>query len=112
MRRLVVTVCARERGTVRLPVEHRGPVRRLDAAAIVRELRAVVARRGLEEHVRVRDGCAGGCALRGPNVTVNVYSPVRPGERPDNVAISWKSYVASLPVLPCLARVVDDSIEG
>ena len=46
-RRVVVTVCLRESGTVRLPVE-RGAARvRLDAAAILRTLTALVARRGL-----------------------------------------------------------------
>ena len=108
MRRLVVTVCPREPGTLRLPVEPGDRVRRLDAAATLRELRALVARRGLDEHVRVRDGCAGGCAFRGPNVTVTKYSPLRPGERPDNVAVGWKSYVGALRSLDCLARVIDD----
>jgi len=108
VRRLVVTVCPREPGTVRLPVAPGDRVRRLDAAATLRELRALVARRGLDEHVRVRDGCAGGCALRGPNVTVTKYSPLRPGERPDNVAVGWKSYVGALRSLDCLARVIDD----
>ena len=109
MKRIVVTVCPRERGTVRLPVERRGRVRRLDAVAVLRELRALVARRDLGEHVRVRDGCAGGCALRGPNVTVTIYSPLRPDEPPDHVAIGWKSYVGSLASLDCLARVVEDN---
>ena len=108
MRRLVVTVCPREPGTVRLPIERGGRIHRLDAAAIVSELRALVARRGLDEHVRVRDGCAGGCAFRGPNVTVTKYSPLRPGERPDNIAVGWKSYVGELRSLDCLARVLDD----
>ena len=108
MRRLVVTVCPREPGTVRLPIECGDRGRRLDAAATLRELRALVARRGLDEHVRVRDGCAGGCAFRGPNVTVTKLSPLRPGERPDNVAVGWKSYVGTLRSLDCLARVIAD----
>jgi hypothetical protein len=112
VRRIVVTVCPRERGTVRLPVERRGRERRVNAPAILRELRALVARRGLAEHVTVRDGCAGGCALRGPNVTVTIYPPVRAGERPDQVAVGWKSYVGSLGSLDCLARVVEDGLRA
>ena len=111
-RRLVICVCLRESGVVRLPVERGGRMRRLDAVDVTRELEALVARRGLTERVRISDACAGGCHLSGPNVTVTVYPVTPPGERPDHVAIRWRSYVASLASLECLAQVVDDSIDS
>ena len=93
-----------------MPVEHGDRARRLSASAILKHLEALVARRGLGEHVEVRDACAGGCRLRGPNVSVTIYPPVRPGEREDHVAIGWKTYVTSLKTLDCLARVIDDNL--
>jgi hypothetical protein len=110
-RRLVISVCLREGGTVRLPVERGGRARLLDAAAITRELTALIARRGLAEHVRVSDACAGGCSLRGPNVSVTIYPATPPGERPTHVAIGWKTYVTSLARLDFLARVIEDHLE-
>ena len=109
-RRLVISVCQREPGTIVLPVERGGRARRLDAAAITRHLAALIARRGLTDTVRVSDACAGGCGLRGPNVTVTMYAPVRPGEKPDHVSIGWKTYVGSLDALDCLARVIEDNL--
>ena len=109
-RRLVISVCGRELGTVVLPVERGGRARRLDARAIARQLSALVARRGLTDSVAVRDACAGGCGQRGPNVTVTIYPPIRPSEKPDHVAVGWKTYVASLATLECLARVIDDNL--
>ena len=47
MRRLVITVLPREPGVVVLPVERGGRARRLDAAAIARDLRELIARRQL-----------------------------------------------------------------
>ena len=111
-RRLVISVCERETGTVVLPIERGGRARRLDAAAIARHLDALITRRGLTGSVRVSDACAGGCGMRGPNVTVTMYTPVRPGEKPDHVSIGWKTYVASLDALDCLARVIDDNLRG
>ena len=110
MRRLVISVCPREGGTVIMPVERGGRARRLDADAVFRQLQALVEQRGLGEQVRIRDACAGGCGLRGPNITVTIYSPVRPGERPDQVSVGWKTYVGSLKTLDCLARVIDESL--
>ena len=110
-RRLVITVCPYERGTVAIPVERGGPMRRLDARAIARELDAVIAARGLAEVVRVREGCAGGCAQRGPNVGVTIYPLPAPGERPDNIAIGWRTYVGSLDALDCLAAVLDENLD-
>lgn len=60
----------------------------------------------------VREGCAGGCSGAGPNVAVAIYAMPAPGERADDVAIAWKTYVYSLPALDCLARVIDDSLDG
>ena len=82
----------------------RAPARRLVINVCPRE-------RGLADAVRVRAACAGGCALQGPNVSLTVHPPLRPGERPDHVAIAWRSYVASLDSLDCLARILDDNLE-
>jgi hypothetical protein len=111
-RRLVISVCQREAGTVLLPIERGGRARRMDAVAITHQLDALIARRGLTSAVRVSDACAGGCGMRGPNITVTIYSPVRPGEKPDHVSIGWKTYVASLDTLDCLARVIDENLRA
>jgi hypothetical protein len=110
-RRLVVTVCPRERGVVVLPVERGDRARRMDAAAILARLRALVAARGLEDRVGFRECCAGGCTQDGPNVSVEIFPPLRPGERPDHVAIGWKTYVYSLSTLDCLATILDENLE-
>src|SRR5439155_22633760 len=109
-RRLVVTVCPRERGVVVLPVERGGRAARLDATGVLGALRALVARRGLDDRVHVRDGCAGGCWGAGPNVDVRIYAATNPGERPDHVAMGWKTYVYSLPTLASLADVIDENL--
>jgi hypothetical protein len=111
-RRLVVTVCPREPGAVSLPVECGARAVRLDAAAVARELAALVARRRLGARVRVREGCAGGCGSAGPNVDVRIYAAAREGERPDDVAVGWKTYVYSLATLPGLAAVIDESLRA
>jgi len=108
-RRLVITVCPREAGTVRLPVTRGVRAQQLDARAVLRELVALVDARGLASHVRVREGCAGGCSGRGPNVNVDILAAARDG-RPDSVAIDWKTYVYSLPTLACLADVIDENL--
>ena len=110
-RRLVITVCPREPGGVVLPVRCGERGRRLDAAAVRAGLEALARERGLADAVRVRAACAGGCARPGPNVSLTVHSLLRPGERPDHVAIAWRSYVASLAQLDCLARILDDNLE-
>jgi hypothetical protein len=109
-RRVVVTVCPRERGTVRLPLVRGQRRRRLDAAGVARALRALVDARGLGARVTVGEGCVGGCRLAGPNVGVTLYPPRRPGGRDDHVAVGWRSYVYSLPTLDCLARVIDENL--
>ena len=108
-RRLVITVCLREAGAVSLPLERGRAVVRLDARAITRELKALIARRGLEGSVLVRDGCAGGCIGAGPNVDVRIYA-LRGGKQSDQVAVGWKTYVYSLAMLPSLAAVIDDNL--
>jgi hypothetical protein len=109
-RRIVVNVCPREHGAVRLPIERGGRAVRMDASAIKRRLQALVAARGLETRVDIVEACAGGCAGPGPNVSVTMFSLPRPGERPDHVAVGWKNYVASLAMLDCLARVLEDNL--
>src|SRR5438093_1019696 len=73
-RRLVVTVCPRERGSVVLPLERGGRAARLDAAGVLEELRALVARRGLADRVDVRDGCAGAVARSARNAASSTRS--------------------------------------
>ena len=110
MKRLVINVCRRERGFVRLPLERGGRARRLDADAIHEQLEVLIARRKLWDYVRVRDACAGGCGMAGPNISVTIYPPVHPGEKPDHVAVAWKTYVTSLDSLDCLSRVIDENL--
>ncbi len=109
-RRLVVTVCPREPGVVVLPVERGGRAVRLGAVAILARLRALVTARGLEDRVRVHEGCAGGCSAEGPNVSVEIFPVTPPGDRPDHVAVGWKTYVYSLPTLDCLATILDENL--
>jgi len=109
-RRLVITVCPREPGVVTLPIARGGRAVRLNARAIQRQLGELIAQRGLDERVRLREGCAGGCSSPGPNVSVEIFPMTRPGERPDHVAVDWKTYVYSLASLDCLAAVIDENL--
>ena len=109
-RRLVISVCPREPGTVVLAVERGGKARRLDATAVARELAALAARRGLGDRVTIQEACAGGCGGSGPNVSLTIHPVPAPGEPADGVAIGWRSYVASLGSLACLARVIDENL--
>jgi len=109
-RRVVITVCPRERGVVVLAVTHGGRARRMNAESIVHHLSELVAERGLGERVRLRQGCAGGCSGTGPNVSVEMFPMRQPGEREDHIAVDWKTYVYSLGTLDCLAAVIDDNI--
>jgi N-acetylglucosamine kinase-like BadF-type ATPase len=111
-RRIVITVCPKEPGTVVLPVERGGARRRLDARRILRELQALVARGNLDAFVRVREGCGGGCHGRGPNVSVTVHALPAPGERADDIAIAWRTYVGSLGEVPALSAIIDDNLMG
>jgi hypothetical protein len=110
-RRLVITVCPRERGVVVLPIARGGHAVRLNAEAILRRFSELVTERGLGERVRLRAGCAGGCAGPGPNVSVEIFPARRPGEREDHVAVDWKTYVYSLGSLDFLASVIDENLE-
>jgi hypothetical protein len=110
-RRLVVTVCPREPGVVKLPVEPGERPCRLDARAILRRLDDVAVWRGVADRVHVREGCAGGCGGVGPNVAVTVYPVPAVGKRADNVATAWRTYVYSLATLDCLARVIDENLD-
>jgi hypothetical protein len=109
-RRLVGTVCPREPGVVTLPITRGGRTLRLNAEAILRHLRELVAEHALDERVRLREGCAGGCSGPGPNVSVEILPLTRPGEREDHVAVDWKTYVYSLGTLDCLAAVIEDNL--
>ena len=95
---------------VTLPLRRRERRRRLGARAIARHLAELAAERGVSDVVEVRSGCAGGCWLKGPNVSVIIYPVTPPGERPDHVAIAWKSYVASLDELDCLATILEENL--
>jgi hypothetical protein len=109
-RRIVITVCPLEPGLVTLPLIRGGPRRRLGARAIARHLAALAADRGLADFVQVRNGCAGGCWLKGPNVSVAIYPATSPGERPDHVAVAWKTYVASLADLDALETILEENL--
>ena len=109
-RRLVITVCPRERGIVVLPIARGKRAVRLDAVAILRRLEELVDERGLADRVRLREGCAGGCSGPGPNVSVEIFPMTRPGEREDHVAVDWKTYVYSLASLDCLAAVIEENL--
>jgi hypothetical protein len=106
----VITACLRERGSVMLSVERGQRRRRLGAREILRELQALVDRRGLAEFVRVREGCAGGCHGPGPNVSLTVHALPPPGRRPDHIAIGWWSYVGSLSSIESLAAILDEHL--
>ena len=93
-----------------LPVERGGARRRLDARAVLCELQALVTRGNLDAVVRVREGCAGGCHGRGPNVSLTIHAMPGPGERPDNVAIGWRTYVGSLAATPSLQAIIDENV--
>ena len=95
---------------VTLAVKRGGRRRRLGARAIARHLADLAAARGLSDLVEVRDGCAGGCWLKGPNVSVAIYPATPPGERPDHVAVAWKTYVATLDELDCLETILDENL--
>ena len=109
-RRLVITVCPRESGTVRLPLTRGARVQRLDARAVLRALVTLVEARGLGAQVRVREGCAGGCSGRGPNVNVEILAGAPATRPPDSVAVDWQTYVYSLSTLECLADVIDENL--
>lgn len=94
-----------------LPIERGGPPVRMDAARLVRRLAGLVARRGVQDRVRIRQGCAGGCAGPGPNVDVAIHAHPAPGEPADNVSVGWRTYVYTLRTLDCLARVLDDNLD-
>jgi hypothetical protein len=108
--RLVITVCPPERGVVCLPVRAGGPARRLDAPAILGHLQRLVSARRLDDQVRLQAACAGGCTGTGPNVSVTIYAGARPGQRPDHVAVGWKTYVYSIATLDSLAAILDDNL--
>src|SRR5262249_23682924 len=109
-RRLVITVCPREEGTVRLAIDRGGKKHQLGATGLARSLREIATARGLDDFVAVREGCAGGCSRRGPNVDVTIHLAALPGAKPDHVAIGWKTYVYSLPSLDCVAAIIDENL--
>jgi hypothetical protein len=95
---------------VSLPVRAGEPARRLQAPDILRALMELVTERVLEDHVTVREGCAGGCGQLGPNVGVTIHPATRLGAKPDHVAIGWKTYAYSLASLECLAAIIDENL--
>ncbi|HXJ81760.1 MAG TPA: hypothetical protein VMS64_24145 [Candidatus Methylomirabilis sp.] len=109
---LVITVCPKERGAVRLAIAPGGKKRRLDAAGLARSLRDLAAARQLDGLVTVREGCAGGCSRAGPNVGVTIHSVTLPGAKPNHVAIGWKTYVYSLASLDCVATIIDENLRA
>jgi len=113
MKRLLeITVCPLELGSVALPVERGGRPERMDARAVTRRLKALIARRGLAGRVWLREDCAGGCHRAGPNVNVDVFPKAPPGEEQDHVAVESRSYVYSLPAVDCLAQIIDENLRA
>ncbi len=111
MKRLLeITVCPKERGTVLLPVEPGRRPQRMDCRAIVRKLATLIAQRRLRGTVWILEGCAGGCHRCGPNVNVDVFAKAPPGVEQDHIAVAGRSYVYSLPSLPCLAEIIDENL--
>jgi hypothetical protein len=110
-RRIVITVCPLEPGLVTLPLTRGGCRRRLGARAIAKHLAELAAERGLSDFVQIRSGCAGGCWLKGPNVSVAIYPVTPPGEHADNVAVAWKTYVASLAELDALETILEENLD-
>lgn len=111
-RRLVISVCPREPGVVRLPARRGGRPETMHASGVARRLEALVAERRLAEVVRLESACAGGCASPGPNVTVTIYPARRPGEKPDHVAVGRRTYVDALASLDCLATVIEENLRA
>jgi hypothetical protein len=109
-RRLVITVCLQEPGQVTLPLRRGERRHRLGARAIARHLGDLAAELGFADRVEIRHGCAGGCWLKGPNVSVGIYPLTPPSERPDHVAIAWKTYVATIEELDCLATILEENL--
>lgn len=109
-RRIVITVCPLEPGLVTLPITRGGPRRRMGARAVAKHLTTLAAERGVSDRVEIRSGCAGGCWLKGPNVSVVIYPATPPDERPDHVAIAWKTYVASLADLDALETILEENL--
>src|SRR2546430_9740279 len=97
MRRLVVTVCPRERGAVVLPLERGGRAARLDAAGVLAPLRALVARRGVDDRGHLRDGRAGGCWAAGPHLDGRRFAAAKPRRRPPPPAPGLETHAYSPP---------------
>ena len=95
---------------VLLPLRRGERRRRLGARAIARHLADLAAEGGVTDVVEIRNGCCGGCCLKGPNVSVAIYPATPLGERPDHVAIAWKAYVATLAGLDCLATILEENL--
>jgi hypothetical protein len=83
----------------------------MDAARVAEDLEALARRRGLGDRVQIRHACAGGCAGPGPNVSVTKHAMPPAGAPPDEVAIGWKTYVASIHTLECLAQIIDENLD-
>ena len=111
-RRLEITVCPLELGSVALPVERGEHPERMDARAIRKHLERLIQRHGLAGTVWLRENCAGGCHRAGPNVNVDVFLKAPPGEEQDHVAVESRSYVYSLPTLGWLAQIIDENLRS
>lgn len=107
---LAITVCPRENGTVRLPVEKGSRRIAMNARSLAHHLEKLIAARGLTGEVWVRKDCAGGCWLSGPNVNVDCFAKAPPGEVQDHVAIGGKTYVYSLGSLDYVGQLIDENL--
>jgi hypothetical protein len=86
---------------VTLAPQRGAPRKRLDARAILRELQALVARRNLDGAVLVREGCAGGCQGRGPNVSLTFHTRPAPGVPTTSPSAGEPTWARSPECPPC-----------
>jgi hypothetical protein len=43
---------------------------------------------------------------------VTIYPMARPGERADEIAVGWKTYVYTLATLTCLTQVIEENLDA
>lgn len=82
----------------------------MNARALARHLERLIEARGVSAEVWVREDCAGGCRLPGPNVNVDFFAKAPPGEVQDHVAIDRRTYVYSLRRLDYLGQLIDENL--
>ena len=64
----------------------------------------------LDAVVRVREGCAGGCHGRGPNVSLTLHALPRPASAPTTSPSAGARTSARWPTLPSLQAILDENL--